>query len=118
GKYQVLPIDGRGQQRFADERPQLARERSRYVYYPHLESVPENVAAKVLNRAHSITARATIPPGGAEGVILCHGGNTGGYAFFVRDGHLHHVHNYVGARWLRVRSDGPLPVGEVELRFT
>ncbi len=118
GRYQVLPIDGRGQQRFAEERPQLAPERSRYVYFPHLQSVPENVAVKVLNCAHSITARVTIPTGGAEGVLLCHGGNTGGYTFFVKDGHLHHAHNYVGDRILRVRSDRPVPQGEVELRFT
>jgi arylsulfatase len=40
GKYHVLPIDGRGQQRFADPRPQLTADRTRYVYYPGTQSVP------------------------------------------------------------------------------
>ena len=39
--------------RFADERPQIATERETYVYYPGTQAVPENVAVKVLNRAHS-----------------------------------------------------------------
>jgi arylsulfatase A-like enzyme len=34
GKYKVFPLDSRGTQRFADERPQLTKERKTYVYYP------------------------------------------------------------------------------------
>ncbi len=78
GKYNVLPLDSRGTARFADERPELTKERDVYVYYPGTQTVPENVAAKVLNRKHTITAELDIPDGGAEGVIVCHGGNTGG----------------------------------------
>ena len=53
GKYNVLPLDSRGTMRFADERPQIAAERDTYVYFPRTQAVPENVAAKVLNRAHT-----------------------------------------------------------------
>lgn len=117
GKYNVLPIDGRGQQRVAEERPQIARERSRYVYYPGTQGVPENAAAHVLNRSHAITAEVDIPDGGAEGVLLCHGGNTGGYSFYVKDGKLHYVHNYVGAKEMHVESKDGLPSGRHTLRF-
>ena len=58
GKYNVLPLDSRGTMRFADERPQIAAERDTYVYFPRTQAVPENVAAKVLNRAHTITVDA------------------------------------------------------------
>ncbi|WP_235726611.1 sulfatase-like hydrolase/transferase [Methylocaldum szegediense] len=34
GKYNVLPIDSRGVARLADERPQIAVDREKYVYYP------------------------------------------------------------------------------------
>ena len=51
--------------------------------------------ARVNNRPHSITAHVTIPDGGAEGVLLTHGNRHGGYAFFVADGRLHYVHNYL-----------------------
>ena len=48
GKYNVLPLDSRGTGRFADERPQLTKDRRSYVYYPSTQVVPENVAVKVL----------------------------------------------------------------------
>jgi arylsulfatase len=35
-----------------------------YTYYPETQSVPGNVAAKVLNRSHSITADVDIPSNG------------------------------------------------------
>jgi arylsulfatase len=117
GKYNVFPLDSRGTSRFADERPQLTRERKSYVYYPHTQAVPENVAVKVLNRAHSITAEVDIPQGGAAGVLLCHGGNTGGYSLFVKGQKLHYVHNYVGADEYHVESSIPVPEGRCELRF-
>ena len=111
GKYNVLPLDSRGTMRFADERPQIASERDTYVYYPDTQAVPENVAAKVLNRAHTITVDAEVAAGD-EGVLVCHGSNVGGYILFVQDGRLHYVHNYVGAEELRVSSDQPVPPGK------
>jgi hypothetical protein len=117
GKYNVFPLDSRGTARFGDARPQLTRERKTYVYFPHTQAVPENVAVKVLNRAHSFTAEVEIPKGGAEGVLLCHGGNAGGYSFFVKDWKLHYVHNYVGAAEYHVESSAQVPEGPCELRF-
>jgi hypothetical protein len=37
-----------------------------------------------------------IPQGGAEGVLLAQGGNTGGYTFFVKDQRLHFLYNHLG----------------------
>jgi len=117
GKYNVLPLDSRGQMRFADERPELTADRQIYTYYPGTQTVPENVAAKVLNRAHSITADVDIPKEGAEGVIVCHGSNVGGYTLFVKDKKLHYVHNYVGAEQFHVESNAVVPAGKVRLRY-
>ena len=116
GKYNVLPLDSRGTMRFADERPQIAAERDTYVYFPGTQAVPENVAAKVLNRAHTITVDAELKTGD-EGVLACHGSNVGGYVMFVQDGKLHYVHNYVGAEELRVSSDQPVPPGKHALSY-
>jgi arylsulfatase len=117
GKYDVFPIDSRGTMRFADERPQLSPPRSTYTYFPHTQGVPENVAVRLLNRAHSLTAEVEIPRGGAEGVVVCHGSNVGGYSLFVQDGKLHYVHNYVGAEEFHVESRDRVPEGPVELRY-
>jgi arylsulfatase len=117
GKYKVLPIDGSGLQRFAQERPQIAVERTSYTYYPDTQTVPLHVAAKVLNRPHSITADVEIPRGGAEGVLLCQGTGAGGYSFYVKDGKLHYAHNYVGRAIYKVVSGDRVPEGRHQLRF-
>jgi arylsulfatase len=116
-KYTVLPVDGRGVQRFAEERPQIAVNRSRYVYYPDTQAIPAGSAVRVLNRPHSITADVEIPPGGAEGILLAHGGNDSGYSFYVQSGKLHWVHNYVGRSLYHVESGSSVPVGRHQLRF-
>ncbi len=117
GKYNVLPIDGRGAQRFGDERPTIAIDRKKYIYYPGTQSVPTAVAATVLNRSHSITADVEIPGGGTEGVLLSHGGNDGGYTFYIKNGKLHYIHNYVAKEFFHVESVEDVPEGRHQLRY-
>lgn len=117
GKYNVLPVDGRGQQRFADERPQIAAERTRYVYYPGTQEVPPNVAVKILNRPLSITADVEVPAGGAEGVLISQGGVDGGYSFFVKDGRLRYTYNYLARTMYHIESSVGVPEGRHQLRY-
>jgi arylsulfatase A-like enzyme len=117
GKYKVLPIDGRGVLRLADERPQIALDRKRYTYYPGTQGVPSNSAVRVLNRSHSITADVEIPEGGAEGILLAHGGIDSGYSFYIKGGKLHWVHNYVGKARYHAESVEAVPEGRHQLRF-
>ncbi len=117
GKYKVLPVDGRGQQRFADERPVIAKDRTSYTYYPGTQEVPVNAAAKIINRPHSITADIEIPKGGAEGVLVSQGGIDGGYSFFIKGGKLHYTYNYVARTLYRVESKVPVPEGRHKLRY-
>ena len=116
GKYNVLPVDGRGQQRFADERPQIAANRSRYVFYPGTQEVPVNAAANIMNRPYSITADVEISDGD-EGVLISQGGIDGGYSFYIKDGKLHHVYNYVARTFFHVESSQAVPEGRHKLRY-
>ena len=111
GKYNVLPIDSRGTQRFAEERPQIAANRKQYFYYPGTQVVPSNAAPRVLNCAHSISVDAVVPEGGAEGVLLSMGGNDGGFSFYVQNGKLTYGYNYVTDSYFKVESSQPLPSG-------
>jgi len=104
GKYNVLPVDGRGQQRFADERPQIAVDRTSYVYYPGTQEVPVNAAPRIINRPHSITADVEIPKGGAEGVLISQGGIDGGYSFYVKEGKLQYTYNYVARTFYHAKD--------------
>jgi arylsulfatase A-like enzyme len=117
GKYDVMPIDGSGLARMVGEKPLIALPRDSYTYMPNTQSVPNFAAPKVLNRPHSITADVEIPDQGAEGVLLSQGTAAGGYSFFMKDGKLRYVHNYVGRRLLSVESDEEVPPGKHELRF-
>lgn len=117
GKYNVLPLDGRGQERLAEARPQIAEERTSYTYYPGGTPIPEEEAANVKNRSYTITAEVEVPDDGVEGVLLAQGGRFGGYSLFIKDRKLHYVHNRVGVDEYRVTSTEEVPSGEVTLRF-
>jgi arylsulfatase A-like enzyme len=117
GKYHVMPVDGRGVQRFAEERPQLTVDRQSYTFYPGTQGVPTSAGPQILNRTHTITADVDIPEGGAEGALLSFGGTDGGISLFVKDGKLQHVQNYVARDFLHVESQEPVPAGRHSLRY-
>ncbi len=117
GKYNVLPIDGSALERFMAERPQIAEPRDTFTYWPGTQTVPFFAAPRVLNRAHAITADVDIPPGGAEGVLLCQGSGVGGWSFYLKDGKLHYVHNYVRRAHYQVSSPEAVLPGRHQLRF-
>lgn len=113
GKYNVLPIDSRGTLRFPDPRPQIAVDRKKYIYYPGTQMVPSNAAPRVLNVPHSVSVHASVPKGGAEGVLFSMGGNDGGFSFYVQDGKLTYGYNYVADQRFKVQSNGAgIPEGD------
>jgi arylsulfatase len=112
GKYNVLPIDSRGTLRLGEQRPQIAVDRKQYFYYPGTQMVPGNAAPRVINVAHSVSVHATVPEGGANGVLFSMGGNDGGYAFYVEDGKLTYGYNYVADQHFKVQADSAIPEGD------
>ena len=117
GKYKVLPLDGSVQQRLAVERPQIARPRTRFVYYPGGAIVPPFAAPPIFNRAYSIEAKLEVPDGGADGVLLAQGGDAGGFTFFVAEGRPRFSYNYVGRDRFDVACPDPLSAGKHTVRF-
>jgi arylsulfatase len=116
-RHNVLPLDGRAQQRMLDPKPQIAGDRAEYVYYPNTSPVPENTAVNLKNRSYRISADVTIPAGGAEGVLISEGSIFGGFSFYVKNKKLHYVHNYVGVSEYKISSEKEVPEGKVTLRF-
>jgi arylsulfatase len=106
GKYNVLPIDSRGTARFADERPQIAVDRKKYIYYAGTQMVPSSAAPRLLNVKHSVSVHANVPKDGAEGVLLCMGGNDGGFVFYIKNKKLTYGYNYVADKRFKVQSNG------------
>src|SRR5262245_40082409 len=112
GKYKVLPIDSRGTLRLAEPRPQIAVARQRYVYYPGTQMVPSNAAPRLVNAPHSVSVHASVPRGGAEGVLFSMGGNDGGFSFYVQGGQLTYGYNYVADQRFKVQSTNAIPEGD------
>ena len=117
GRFNVLPLDGRGVVRQAEPRPQMTAPRTRYVYFAGAGEVSSAAAANVLNRSHAITADITMPDGGAEGVLLAQGSRFAGYSFFIKNKRLHYVHNYIGIEEYGLVSPADVPTGDVTVRY-
>lgn len=117
-RYGVLPLAAGSFERLTSRRPTIGRSRKVFELYPGGSPLPFAAAPRVNNRSHSITAHATVPPGGAQGVLLTHGNRHGGYAFFVADGRLHYAYNFLGLERFNITSgDAVVEPGEHRLRM-
>jgi arylsulfatase len=115
GMYNALPLESRTAIAILDtERPQLAKPRDQYVYYPGCEEVPESVAVNIRNRSYAIVADVTLEKG-AAGVLFAHGCRFGGHALYIKDGKLKYDYNYVGEFDQYVESSEPVPTGDCRL---
>jgi arylsulfatase A-like enzyme len=113
---QVLPLDDRFGERFAENAARFHAGRTKYTFWAGMGHLPTDVAPDLRSRSYSIAADVEIPDGGAEGVLIAHGDATGGYSLFLRDGHLVHDLNIGGAHRL-VTSDVSVPNGRRRLGF-
>jgi arylsulfatase len=111
-KYNVLPLDDRFAQR-ADPtmRPSHIRGITHFMYPPGTIRIGERSSPDTHNVHHTLAAEVEIPEGGAEGVLVCCGGLTGGYTLFLKDGKLHWEHNYYNETRYRVSSTKAIPPG-------
>jgi arylsulfatase len=117
-KYNVFPLYDDIAARLSNVARRYAPIRPEYVFFPPgAVRIAEPYSPPVKNRNHSLTAYADIPEDGANGVLVCSGGLYGGYTFFVDDdNHLVYEYNAYNEDRFQIRSDQPLPSGEVELK--
>tara|TARA_B100000686_G_scaffold334835_1_gene402685 strand:+ start:58669 stop:60927 length:2259 start_codon:yes stop_codon:yes gene_type:complete len=116
GRYNVLPLDDRGYERWPDPRPIISQDRNVYEYFPNTQPVFGRGAVDTLNRDFNILATVVNNPNTiTEGVILAHGNRFGGHTLFIKDENVYFVYNLCGVKEYRV-SAPYFPVdGEVEI---
>jgi hypothetical protein len=85
-KYNVLPLDNSTLARWNTPRPSLTAGRTEFTYSGELIGTPASAAPSILNKSYAITAEVEIPQGGAEGMVVTHGGRFGGYGLFLSKG--------------------------------
>ena len=118
-KYNVLPIDDRGAERFDPGlagRPTLVRGDSQ-VFFPGMGRLSENSVVSIKNRSFSVTAEIEVPPGGAEGVIIAQGGRFGGWALYLKAGKAKFVYNVLSIHEFPVEADSAVPEGTHQVRL-
>jgi arylsulfatase A-like enzyme len=119
-KFNVLPIDDRSIERFDPViagRPDLMNGRTKLVLYEGATGIPENAFINIKNTSLSITAELDVPAD-ASGVILCQGGDFGGWTFYLIDGSPSYTYNWVGLESYTVTSTQKVPAGSHTLKFT
>jgi len=116
GKYNALPLENRGVvEILGTERPQIAKQRSRYLYFPGMAEVPESVAPNIRNRSYTVAVEVDVESADASGVLFSHGARFGGHALYAKDGKLKYVYNWVGMFEQIVESTERIPTGHVVL---
>jgi arylsulfatase len=85
-KYNVLPLDNSTLARWNTPRPSLTAGRTLFNYSGELIGTPASAAPSILDKSYTITAQVDVPDGGAEGMIVTHGGRFGGYGLFLSKG--------------------------------
>jgi arylsulfatase len=110
-KYNVLPIENGRINRFdVSLRPSLTRGRDEFTYYPGMVRIPEGAAPDTKNKSWQIKAEVVIPKGGAEGMLLTHGGRFSGWGLYLLKGKLVFCYNLAGvARYYVTAKDKLAP---------
>ena len=120
GKYEVLPlieshfrnIDGFNFNQMLKFSP--STDKTHYVYYPQMS--PNTLKPKLGNKSYTITAHIDWKPGD-EGVLICGGINSGGFALYIEDGKLKYHYNYLQNKAFDVEYDQPLTPGKHDVAF-
>jgi arylsulfatase len=118
GRYDVLPLDDRFAERLdATLRPSYFAGRTEVTLFPGMGRLPEGSAPKTANVDHDIEVIADVPENGAEGVLICLGGDSAGWSLFVDGDRLRYHYNWFTLERYDVVADTPLPRGKVVLRM-
>ncbi|MBV8067004.1 MAG: hypothetical protein JO113_03425, partial [Candidatus Eremiobacteraeota bacterium] len=141
-KYNVTPLLG-GLAVFWGFLPSAAAGKTKFVFYPGVQNVPQGLVPHLFGTSYAIEADLEIPDKGAEGAIVANCDFLGGFSLYVQHGKLHHTYAFLGIpptpkgpprpilqkliektghlapvfRSYTLSSQEPLPTGHVIARF-
>jgi arylsulfatase len=117
-KYQVLPLNNGRLDRFdVSNRPSLTMGRDTFTYYPGLVRIPEGAAPDLKNKSYQIEAQVVIPNGGADGMLLTHGGRFSGYGLYLLEGEPVFLYNLAGVARYSITAKETLKPGTHTILF-
>ena len=108
----ALPIHrGEG----GEGKPSWIGSQTRFTFYPGTTRLLTANAPPTVNRSFYITAEVELSEGRADGMLVTHGGRSGGYGFYVLHGKLVFHYNLAGIQRFDIVSTRPLATGRHEL---
>jgi hypothetical protein len=107
-KHNVLPLDDRFGERFADNAKRILGARRRFVFHHGAGHVPTDLAPDVRSRSYTIEAHVSLRHESEQGVLIAHGDATTGYVLYLKNGRLIHDLN-LGGEHDTVVSDRLVP---------
>jgi arylsulfatase A-like enzyme len=114
----VLPLDNRVLWSLAHPKQSRVGQRDRFRYFGGGAQVPEQVAANVRNRSHTLTVDILVPETVVpSGVLLALGSALGGWSLHLIDGCPRYVHNLYGKERHVVASDRFLEPGPHSIAY-
>ena len=114
--YDVYPLSDQTTMRaLPHNRPSLLEGRTQFTLYRDHVRQPELATVNLKNTSFDLRARLRIPGGGAEGVVICQGGNMAGWSLYVQDGIPAYHYNLYGRVLTTVAGTEPVPDGDVVL---
>jgi arylsulfatase A-like enzyme len=120
-KYNVLPLDDRGAERFSAKlagRPLGPSEGiSKFTYYAGMTRLPEGSAPDIKNRSFAITAKVEIPEKGADGILITQGGLFAGWGLMIRDGKPRFTYNWLQEQFTNIAGSEALTAGKHVVTF-
>jgi len=116
GKYNVLPLDDRFNERLLG-RGDLFSHAQQVTFYPGAIRIPETNAPDTKNRSWVMTAHVEIPDIGAEGPICVMGGDTNGWSLYMKDNKPVFCYNLSETQITYIRCQKALTPGDHEIRY-
>ncbi len=114
-KNKVFPIGGGLYVPAFHPEEMRASRLTEWTLYEGQTRIGEALAPKFISGFSSLaTIRATVPEN-AAGVLFCLGGISAGFTVFMDKGHLHAEYNAMTLNRYKVKSDNPLPTGDVTI---
>jgi arylsulfatase len=118
-KYNVLPLDDRSIERFDSRlvgRPDLMNGKTKQELYTGATGLPESAFINVKNTSFSINAEIVVSAN-ANGVIVCQGGDFGGWALYMLGNKPAFTYNYLSLKLFTINSSEKIPAGKHTLTF-
>jgi arylsulfatase len=90
--------------------------RTKLTLYAGAKGIPENAFINIKNTSLSITAVVDVAAN-ASGVLVCQGGDFGGWSLYMMDGKITYGYNWVGLENYSISSTQKVPAGKHTIRL-